>query len=154
MNNAPPSVLERMLCFEVYSTEHAFSRLYKTLLAPHGLTYPQFLVLVLLWQQDDQTVNGLGVALGLESSTLTPLLKRMERTGLVARARDAEDERRVRVSLTEEGYSLQAKVKGIASCVADATGMSEEELMTVIASMKKLRGGLEASVRGGAKLPQ
>ncbi|SFK92864.1 MarR family winged helix-turn-helix transcriptional regulator [Shimia haliotis] len=142
MSDSPRSILDQMLCFEVYSTEHAFSRLYKTLLAPLGLTYPQFLVMILLWETDDQTVNGIGGQLGLESSTLTPLLKRLEKAGLVTRVRDAEDERRVRVALTEAGDALRKEAKGIGTCVAQATGMPEAELKSLLLDLRKLRNGL------------
>ncbi|MGR3636863.1 MAG: MarR family winged helix-turn-helix transcriptional regulator [Shimia sp.] len=144
MSEPSKSILDQMLCFEVYSTEHAFSRLYKSLLAPLGLTYPQFLVMILLWENDDQTVNGIGGQLGLESSTLTPLLKRMEKAGIVLRKRDAEDERRVRVSLTEAGDALRHEAKGIGSCVADATGMPEADLKALLLELRKLRNGLAA----------
>ncbi|TCL01328.1 MarR family transcriptional regulator [Shimia isoporae] len=144
MSNTPSSILDQMLCFEVYSTEHAFSRLYKSLLAPLGLTYPQFLVMVLLWETDDQTVNGIGGQLGLESSTLTPLLKRMESAGLITRTRDKQDERRVRVSLTEAGDALRSEAKGIGTCVANATGMPEAELKSLLLELRKLRSGLAA----------
>lgn len=144
MSDTPKSLLDQMLCFEVYSTEHAFSRLYKSLLAPLGLTYPQFLVMILLWERNDQTVNGIGGRLGLESSTLTPLLKRMEKAGLVTRKRDHEDERRVRVALTDEGDALRQEAKGIGACVADATGMPEAELKSLLLELRKLRNGLAA----------
>ncbi|MGR3714406.1 MAG: MarR family winged helix-turn-helix transcriptional regulator [Shimia sp.] len=146
MIDVPKSTLDKMLCFEVYSTEHAFARLYKSLLAPLGLTYPQFLVMVLLWDKDDQTVNGIGGQLGLASSTLTPLLKRMQKAGLVERQRDAEDERRVRVSLTEAGAALRLQAKGIGACVADATGMPEERLKSLMLVLRQLRKGLTESV--------
>ncbi|MBO9476430.1 MarR family transcriptional regulator [Shimia sp. R11_0] len=152
MSSDAHSILDRMLCFEVYSTEHAFARLYKALLAPYGLTYPQFLVLVLLWEQCPQTVNGLGGQLGLQSSTLTPLLKRMEKAGLVVRTRDPEDERRVRVSVTAAGKALRANVHDIGRCVADATGMEEAELFDLMRSLRRLRSGLEQSVTSGTRL--
>ncbi len=143
MSERQKNLLDDMLCFEVYSTEHAFARLYKGLLAPLGLTYPQFLVLVVLWQEDAQTVNGIGAQVGLESSTLTPLLKRMEKAGLLTRARDEEDERRVRVRLSPRGAALRSEARGIATCVAKATGMPEAELRQLMASMRRLRQGLQ-----------
>lgn len=144
MTQIPTSILDQMLCFEVYSTEHAFSRLYKSLLAPLGLTYPQFLVMVLLWESDDQTVNGIGGKLGLESSTLTPLLKRLEKAGMVQRQRDPEDERRVRVSLTQAGDRLRDQARGIGACVAEATGMPEAELKSLLLDLRRLRNGMTA----------
>ncbi len=144
MTQSPNSILDQMLCFEVYSTEHAFSRLYKSLLAPLGLTYPQFLVMVLLWESDDLTVNGIGGKLGLESSTLTPLLKRLEKAGMVQRQRDSEDERRVRVSLTQAGDRLRDQARGIGACVAEATGMPEAQLKSLLLDLRRLRNGMTA----------
>ncbi len=144
MTQKPNSILDQMLCFEVYSTEHAFSRLYKSLLAPLGLTYPQFLVMVLLWESDDLTVNGIGGKLGLESSTLTPLLKRLEKAGMVQRQRDPEDERRVRVSLTQAGDRLRDQARGIGACVAEATGMPEAQLKSLLLDLRRLRNGMTA----------
>src|SRR5260370_30661420 len=98
--------LEELLCFAVYSAGHAFSRVYKPLLDELGLTYPQYLVMVSLWAKDDQTVGELGEPLFLESSTLTPLLKRLEITGYVTRSRDPSDERHGRSRLTNHGRGL------------------------------------------------
>src|SRR5437879_6243363 len=95
--------LDDFLCFAVYSANLAFHRVYKPLLDELGLTYPQYLVLVVLYEQDDQTVGDLGDKLFLDSSTLTPLLKRMEGVGYVTRQRDPEDERQVRIRLTPRG---------------------------------------------------
>ena len=89
------------LCFAIYSAGHAFNRIYKPLLGELGLTYPQYLVMVALWAKDDQTVGSLGEKLLLESSTLTPLLKRLEGIGYLTRTRDPADERQVRVRLTK-----------------------------------------------------
>src|SRR5258706_16439520 len=103
--------LGEFLCFAVYSASHAFNRVYKPLLDELGLTYPQYLVMVLLWEQDDQTVGSLGEKLFLESSTLTPLLKRLEALGYVKRTRDPVDERQVRVRLTERGRALRERAR-------------------------------------------
>src|SRR5258707_12339396 len=92
--------LGEFLCFAVYSANHAFNRVYKPLLDELGLTYPQYLVMVLLWERDDQTVGSLGEKLFLESSTLTPLLKRLEASGYIRRTRDPDDERQERACLT------------------------------------------------------
>ena len=138
-------ILDEMICFEVYNTEHAFTRLYKGLLEDMSLTYPQFLVMVLLWQEDGQIVSAIGKRLGLESNTLTPLLKRLEKAGLVVRARDPEDERRVRVSLTSEGGALRSRVDGIEACLVAATGMDMEELRVLHASLRQLRKNLQSA---------
>lgn len=143
-----PDFPEEMLCFEIYGAEHAFGRLYKTLLKPLGLTYPQFLVMILLWEEENRTISGLGACLELESNTLTPLVKRLEVAGLVRRVRDTHDERRVMVSLTEAGRSLQYQTGDIRQCVIDATGMDEAELRSLFLGLRKLRRGLAVNAAG------
>ncbi len=103
--------LDNFLCFAIYSANHAFTRVYKPLLDELDLTYPQYLVMVALWEKDDQTVGSLGEKLFLESSTLTPMLKRLEAMGYILRTRDKADERQVRVRLTETGRALREKSK-------------------------------------------
>ena len=139
--------LENFLCFSVYAAGHAFNRVYKPLLDRLGLTYPQFLVMVALWGTDGRTVGELGAALGLESSTLTPLVKRLEAAGLLARRRDSDDERVVRVSLTDKGRALRGEAGSIPACVFEATGMSIGELVELKAGLERLRAGLEAYAR-------
>ncbi|WP_370287128.1 MarR family winged helix-turn-helix transcriptional regulator [Pseudooceanicola nanhaiensis] len=117
-----------MLCFALYSANHAMTRLYRPLLQPLGLTYPQFLVLVALWSEDERRVGALGEELGLDTNTLTPLLKRMAEAGLVTRSRSAADERVVTVRLTDKGRALEAEAERITTCVFEATGLSVEEL--------------------------
>ncbi|MBO1073327.1 MarR family winged helix-turn-helix transcriptional regulator [Roseomonas marmotae] len=112
MSSACPD-LDDLLCFAIHSTAHAIQRAQKPILDKLGLTYPQYLVMLLLWARDGRTVGALGEKLFLESSTLTPLLKRLETAGLVQRARDAADERQVRVTLTEEGRQLYAKARSL-----------------------------------------
>ena len=116
------------ICFALYSTVHAFSRVYKPLLATMGLTYPQYLAMAAMWAKDDQTVGSLGATLFLESSTLTPLLKRLETMGLLTRSRDPLDERQVRLRLTPQGAALRAKAGDIPDCVDAATGLAPEAL--------------------------
>ena len=123
--------LDELLCFALYSANNAMGRLYRPLLAKHGLTYPQYLVLVALWQQDGQKVNDLGAALTLESNTLTPLLKRMEAAGLLQRRRNPEDERSVIVSLTEQGKALENEAREISSCILKAAGDDLAELISL-----------------------
>lgn len=120
--------LDDFLCFSIYAAEHAFSRTYKPLLAELGLTYPQYLVMTLLWEEDDQSVGQLGAKLSLESSTLTPLLKRLEAEGRLTRHRDKQDERVVRVKLTSAGDKLRERAAKIPACILSATGMSLDEL--------------------------
>jgi DNA-binding MarR family transcriptional regulator len=136
-----PNVGE-LLCFAVYSAGHAFNRVYKPLLDGLGLTYPQYLVMVALWSRNDQTVGDLGDTLFLESSTLTPLLKRLEGVGYVTRERDPADERQVRVRLTRAGTALRAKARDIPACILEQTGLSIGELDRLQAEVSKLRKNL------------
>jgi DNA-binding MarR family transcriptional regulator len=99
--------VEEQLCFAVYQAGHAFTRMYRSVLAELGLTYPQYLVMLVLWEQDGLTVKALGDRLMLDSGTLTPLLKRIEAAGLIRRERSREDERQVILSLTEAGSALR-----------------------------------------------
>ena len=104
-----PLLLDRQLCFAVYAASHAFNAAYKPFLDPLGLTYPQYLVMLVLWEADNLKVNEIGAKLHLDSGTLTPLLKRLEAAGYLKRTRDASDERQVRVSLTKSGVNLQIR---------------------------------------------
>jgi DNA-binding MarR family transcriptional regulator len=123
--------LDRQLCFALHATSRAITQAYAPLLAPLGVTYPQYLVLLVLWEEDDLTVNGLGERLYLDSGTLTPLLKRLETQGVVTRRRDARDERVVRVSLTAGGKRLRRKAEGVAHGVACAIGVSADDIATL-----------------------
>ncbi|CAN7227695.1 MarR family winged helix-turn-helix transcriptional regulator [Caulobacter sp. LjRoot300] len=105
--------LDRQLCFALYGAANRVTRLYRPMLDALGLTYPQYLAMLVLWEASPRTVGALGEALDLESSTLTPLLKRLETQGLVARTRDPRDERRVVVTLTEAGAALRDKAKAV-----------------------------------------
>src|ERR1700747_908984 len=131
-----------LLCFAVYSAGHAFNRAYRPLLDQLGLTYPQYLVMVSLWAKDDQTVGELGETLFLESSTLTPLLKRLEALGLLDRSRDPSDERQVRVRLTNAGRALQKKARNIPRCILEATGLSLADLRRLLRAIVAVRGKL------------
>jgi DNA-binding MarR family transcriptional regulator len=135
--------LAEMLCFAVYSTSHAFNRVYKTVLAPLGLTYPQYLAMVSLWGCEQQTVGGLCVALGLESSTLTPMLKRLEAAGLIERSRDAHDERQVRVRLTGRGRALRVRAKEVPEKVFKLTGLSIADAIRLHREITSLRDTLD-----------
>ncbi len=135
--------LAEMLCFAIYSTSHAFNRVYKSVLAPLGLTYPQYLAMVSLWGCDHQTVGALSGKMGLESSTLTPLLKRLEAAGLIERSRDADDERQVRVHLTGAGRALRARASGIPDSVFKLTGLSIADGMRLHREITSLRDALD-----------
>ncbi len=139
--------LEKFLCFSVYSASHAFNRIYKPLLDGLGLTYPQYLVMVALWQEDDQSVRNIGEKMYLESSTLTPLLKRLEAAGLVSRKRDPKDERSVRVSLTEDGKALRTKAEEIPTCILEATGLDLETAKRLNRDLRTMRDQLEAGAK-------
>lgn len=142
--------IEEMLCFSIYSAGHAFNKIYKPLLDELGLTYPQYLVMVALWAKDEQTVGALGEKLSLESSTLTPLLKRLESNGYLARKRDLADERQVRISLTSAGAALRGRAADVPKCIASATGLTEEALRRLTGEIAALRKGLLASAKTAA----
>jgi len=123
--------LDEFLCFSIYSTGHAFNQLYRPLLDRLELTYPQYLVMVSLWGGDGQTVKELGAKLSLDSSTLTPLLKRLESRGYLTRRRDTQDERQVRLVLTDEGQALQHRAREIPACVAREIGLERDDYHTL-----------------------
>lgn len=121
--------LDQFLCFSVYTAGLAFNRVYKPLLDPYGITYPQYLALVALSSREGQTVSELGEIMHLESNTLTPLIKRLESAGLVTRTRDKQDERVVRLGLTEAGSALAETALGcVPAAVLEATGMDHATL--------------------------
>lgn len=134
--------LDDFLCFAVYSLGHAFNKLYQPLLKRLDLTYPQYVTMVALWERDDVTVSQLGARLHLDSGTLTPLLKRLEAAGLIARARDKEDERQVRIRLTKAGAALKDKARAVSDAVFCATGRAAPELRRMKDDLVKLRGTL------------
>lgn len=145
----PDLTPDNMLCFAVYSANHAFSRVYKPLLEKLGLTFPQFLVMAALWLEDAQTVGAIGEKLNLESSTLTPLLKRIEALGLVTRVRDRQDERQVRVSLTARGADLRQEAVAIPGCLVAASGMNGGDYMLLQRNIVRLRDSLLESAGAG-----
>ena len=140
-----PLPLDRQLCFALYSASLAMTRLYKPLLADVGLTYPQYLVMLVLWQRDALSVGDLGHEVQLDSGTLTPLLKRLEAAGLLTRQRDAADERRVRLHLTSAGHALKQRAAALAGQVACATACPPDELATLTQRVQALRDTLLAS---------
>ena len=136
--------LDRQLCFAAYSVSQAFNRVYKPGLERIGLTYPQYLVLLVLWEQDDQTVNQIGKQLHLDSGTLTPLLKRLEAAGIVRRQRDIQDERQVRISLTAKGSGLREQAAEARRGVACATGLPAGEIQALRDELIRLRDSLNS----------
>jgi len=141
-----PLLLGNQLCFAVYSTAHAFNRFYKPLLDRLGLTYPQYLVMLVLWEQDGMSVKEIGERLFLDSGTLTPLLKRMEAAGLVKRTRSREDERQVIVALTAQGEGLKEKARSLPLSILAASQCSVAELVALKNEVEALRDKLNAAV--------
>jgi DNA-binding MarR family transcriptional regulator len=137
-----PLDLDNMLCFAIHSAAHAIQRANKPLIDKLGLTYPQYLVMVVLWAEDNQTVGSIGDRLFLESSTLTPLLKRLQTAGLVQRVRDAADERQVRVQLTEQGRALAEKAKGLPEWYRHTFCEKSDEARALRESITRLRDSL------------
>lgn len=134
-----------MLCFDVYAANLAFGRLYQRLLDPLGLTYPQYLALAALWGVENLTMGALGERLGLDSGTLTPMIKRLEALGLVRRRRDPADERRVRVSATDAGMALRARAASVPGCVAAATGLDPAEIAELQSVLRRMKASLAAA---------
>jgi MarR family transcriptional regulator, organic hydroperoxide resistance regulator len=130
------------MCFAIYSTNLAYSRVYKPVLEQLGLTYPQYVTIICLWEEDNQTVKSLSEKLFLEPSTMTPMLKRLEAMGYVRRERDTEDERSVRVSLTETGRALREKAFDFREVTAKASGLSAEEFRVLQKAIVNLRTNL------------
>lgn len=130
------------MCFAIYSTNLAYSRVYKPVLEQLGLTYPQYVTIVCLWEEDRQTVKGLSEKLFLEPSTMTPMLKRLEAMGYVRRERDTEDERSVRVSLTDTGRALREKAFDYREITAKAAGLTPDEFRTLQKAIVNLRTNL------------
>lgn len=142
---ADPLRLDSMLCFAVYAAGHAFTRFYKPRLDALGLTYPQYLVFMVLWEADGITVKTLGDRLFLDSGTITPLIKRLEARGLLRRQRDDEDERQVRIFLTPEGRGLRAKALAVPLAVGEALGGEASDGDALRESLHLLRQRLDAS---------
>jgi DNA-binding MarR family transcriptional regulator len=142
-------VLENQFCFALYSASHAMTKAYKPLLDRLGLTYPQYLVMLVLWEQDAILVKDIGARLFLDSGTLTPLLKRLEANGLVTRNRDPQDERQVRISLRAEGRALRAAASAIPAQLLCASGQEAVALSRLRAELSSVRDELFKSVDAG-----
>ena len=137
-------LLDNQLCFALYSTSLAMTKLYKPLLDELGLTYPQYLAMLVLWEKDSLTVSELGERLFLDSGTLTPLLKRLEVSGFVSRLRDVEDERRVHITLTAAGRKLKSRAASIPGCILSAAQCAIPELVALTQQVQALRQRLVA----------
>jgi MarR family transcriptional regulator, organic hydroperoxide resistance regulator len=132
-------LLDQQLCFALYSTAHAMNKVYRKLLKRLDLTYPQYLVMMVLWERDGVTVSEIGERLFLDSATLTPLLKRLESAGLLTRERAASDERQVIVSLTANGRTLRQKAQSVPEAVFCAADCTPDELVAIKGKLELLR---------------
>lgn len=140
-----PLRLSNQACFALYAAGLAMNRVYRPLLEAMGLTYPQYLALLLLWEQDGRTLKDLGERLGLDSGTLTPLLKRLEGQGLITRARDPDDERLLRVRLTAQGSALQEQARCLPATILETCGWTPERLSQLRGELNALRDALNQS---------
>ncbi|MFE9495728.1 MarR family winged helix-turn-helix transcriptional regulator [Streptomyces collinus] len=137
--------LDRQICFSLHAASRAFNGVYRVILKDLGLTYPQYLVMLVLWERDDLPVKKLGEQLRLDSGTLSPLVKRLEAAGLVRRERSAEDERSVRVRLTEEGAALRERALEVPRRIAAATGFEVAEIGELRERLDQLTSALDAA---------
>ncbi len=135
--------LRAQLCFALYSATLALGKAYAPILAELRLTYPQYLAMLVLWQQDGLTVGALGEQLHLNSGTLTPMLKRMEQAGLMRRTRDRQDERLVRIELTEAGRDLRTRALHVPCAIADAMGLPQDRMARIKDDLEAMRQSLE-----------
>ena len=140
-----PLQLDQQLCFALYSANLAMHKVYRQLLSRLEITYPQYLVMLVLWHQDDVTVSEIGEQLFLDSATLTPLLKRLESAGLLKRERSRQDERQVVVTLTEQGRALRQKAEAIPEAVQCATACDNDAMAALKAQLDDLRANLTRS---------
>jgi DNA-binding MarR family transcriptional regulator len=145
--------LDQQVCFAIYATMHAVNKAYAPLLERIGLTYPQYLVMLALWEADDVTVKEIGERLQLDSGTLTPLLKRIEAAGLLHRARDPKDERQVRIKLADKGKDLRREAKEIPAQMARAMGRPAEDLKALRKDLRRVRNALQGK-RGKSEAKQ
>lgn len=138
-----PVVIDQFLCFALYSASLAMTKLYQPRLKPLGITYPQYLVLLALWEKDNVTVSEVGERVQLDSGTLSQLLKRLEQTGIISRNRDVgRDERRVLISLTEQGRELKIKAAGVPADMVSVMNTACDELSDLTVRVKELRDKL------------
>ena len=141
-----PLRLDNQICFAVYSAAHAFNRVYKPLLDRLKLTYPQYLVMLVLWERDNVPVKDIGERLFLDSGTLTPLLKRMETAQLIRRTRSTEDERQVLIALTPQGEALREKARAVPQAILASSACTVPELIATKNAIVELRDRLNAGL--------
>ncbi|GAA0272576.1 MULTISPECIES: MarR family winged helix-turn-helix transcriptional regulator [Pseudomonas] len=139
-------MLDNQLCFALHSTSLLMTKVYKPLLQALGLTYPQYLAMMVLWEEDGLTVGEISSRLLTDPGSLTPLLKRLEAEGLLSRTRSREDERVVVVELTDAGRALQDKAMGIPQCILGASGLELDQLRKLQADLLALRGNLQSAI--------
>lgn len=145
-DSTDPLTLDNQLCFSVYSTAHAFTRLYRRLLDPLGLTYTRYIALLALFELDGVSIKTLGARLSLDSGTLTPVLRRLDQAGHVDRIRDPSDERVVRVYLTERARAMRSDLERVQATIAASTGLDRDELARLHQRLRTLQHGLEAGL--------
>ncbi len=143
--NGAPALLADQVCFALYSASHAVTGYYRPMLDELGLTYPQYLVMLALWQRDGLTLKELGTMLYLDSGTLSPLLKRLEQRELVRRARSSEDERSVIITLTDAGKALQARAAGVPAAIQTAMDLDDDQLETLRAQLRALADSVRSA---------
>jgi len=148
------TVLEQMVCFSLYAASRATTQAYRRVLGEWNLTYPQYLVLLELWSRGPLTVSELGIDLALDSGTLSPLLRRMEHAGLIARERDRPDARMVTVTLTTRGDAMRDELAGVPAEIARAMGIDPDEAAPLIADLQRLTRSLQATASSSAVPPR
>jgi DNA-binding MarR family transcriptional regulator len=142
---AATRIVDELVCFSLYTASRSTTQAYRALLAPWGLTYPQYLVLVLLWSGDDRTVTDLGRQLDLDSGTLSPLLTRMEEAGYVTRRRISADQRVVTVSLADRGRTVRAELAHVPAAIMRGMGLDLERARELIAALQLLTAGMQGT---------
>ncbi|MFJ2365606.1 MarR family winged helix-turn-helix transcriptional regulator [Pseudomonas sp. NPDC087697] len=145
-DNCDNLLLDNQLCFALHSTSLLMTKVYKPLLQALGLTYPQYLAMMVLWERDGLTVGEISTRLLTDPGSLTPLLKRLEAEGLLSRTRSREDERVVIVELTEQGRALREKAQAVPPCILGASGQTLEQMRTLQADLQNLRNHLQDSL--------
>lgn len=142
-----PLPLDHQICFSLYATSMAINRAYKPQLDAMGITYPQYLVLHALWEEDGRTIGAIAERLALESSTVTPLVKRMEAAGLMTRTRNPVDERQVQVRLTERGWALREECGCLGETLVARSGMTLDQLDALNRQVQAMRDALAAAAK-------
>jgi len=148
MPSWPAPSLDQILCFSLYGASIAINRAYKPILDNLGITYPQYLVLMVLWECGEETIGGIAERLSLESSTITPLAKRLEQSGLVARHRNTADERQVLVALTPAGNDMQARTQCLGELLFEAAGLPADQLIELNRQVQAFRNSVNAFAAG------